>query len=80
MVNAMKVLYFAHIKHKLKKESDTFEVSSMSVEAFKAMLYEQYPEIKDETFQVAVNEEFVRDTDMIEPQDVVALIPPVSGG
>ena len=31
-------------------------------------------------FQVAVNEEFVQDEDIIQPTDTVALIPPVSGG
>lgn len=40
----------------------------------------RHPSIKSKKFQVAVNEEFVQDEDIIQPTDTVALIPPVSGG
>ena len=44
------------------------------------MIVEHYPEMAHKQFQIAVNEEFVKLTDKIEPGDTVALIPPVSGG
>ena len=50
----------------------------MTVQEFEAYLFEQHPKLKK--FQVAVNEEFVRKDDIVQPQDTVALIPPVSGG
>ena len=46
----------------------------------KERLYIDYPELDGEVFQVAVNESFERDESVIAPDDVVALIPPVSGG
>lgn len=52
----------------------------MTVQEFEAYLLEQHPEIENKKFQVAVNEEFVRKDDIVQPQDTVALIPPVSGG
>ena len=77
----MKVLYFAHIKAKLDRTEDQFSFAEpITVQQFKNHLYETYPVIRDEQFQIAVNEEFVRDEDVIHNNDVVALIPPVSGG
>ncbi|WP_265182235.1 MoaD/ThiS family protein [Geomicrobium sp. JCM 19055] len=33
-----------------------------------------------ERTMIAINEEFVEDTDYVQPGDMVAFIPPVSGG
>ncbi|TDM02314.1 MoaD/ThiS family protein [Macrococcus carouselicus] len=77
----MKVLYFAHTKEIVDRREDQFTFTEpVTVEAFRAHLYMTYPKLQGEKFQLAVNEEFVRETDMIMPHDVVALIPPVSGG
>lgn len=77
----MKVLYFAEIKEILQKGTEEFELEhEMTVEAFKKYLFETYPEIKGKQFQIALNEEFVPNDELIQPSDVVALIPPVSGG
>ncbi|GGB08348.1 molybdopterin converting factor subunit 1 [Macrococcus hajekii] len=77
----MKVLYFAHTKEIVDRREDQFTFSEpITVTAFRQHLCTTYPDLQGEKFQVAVNEEFVRDTDMIMPEDVVALIPPVSGG
>ena len=52
---------------------------ALSVQQFEDLLFERYPQI-NKKFQVAVNEEFVQKSDFIQPNDTVALIPPVSGG
>lgn len=77
----MKVLYFAHLKEiiNIKEEQITLN-QDYSVLNFKQYLVEKHPELKDETFQIAVNEEFVQESSVITDKDVVALIPPVSGG
>ncbi|MBO1198104.1 molybdopterin converting factor subunit 1 [Staphylococcus simiae] len=77
----MKILYFAEIKELIQKaeENITFE-QAVSVQQFENYLFGRYPQIDNKKFQVAVNEEFVQKTDVIQPNDVVALIPPVSGG
>ena len=77
----VKVLYFAEIKEILQTDSETIDINeSINVDAFKQNLFERHPSIKSKKFQVAVNEEFVQDEDIIQPTDTVALIPPVSGG
>ncbi len=53
---------------------------ALTVQQFKDLLFERYPQINNKKFQiVAVNEEFVQKSDFIQPNDTVALIPPVSG-
>lgn len=77
----MKVLYFAHIKAKVNRSQDEFTFTEpISVIDLKAHLGKTYPNIQGESYQIAVNEEFVKDDEMIQNNDVVALIPPVSGG
>ncbi|MBE7599243.1 molybdopterin converting factor subunit 1 [Staphylococcus aureus] len=74
----MKVLYFAEIKDILQKaQEDIVLEQALTVED---LLFERYPQINNKKFQVAVNEEFVQKSDFIQPNDTVALIPPVSGG
>ena len=77
----MKVLYFAELKEILNQSSEEIDTQkTMTVQEFEAYLLEQHPEIENKKFQVAVNEEFVRKDDIVQPQDTVALITPVSGG
>ncbi|HAR3707500.1 TPA: molybdopterin converting factor subunit 1 [Staphylococcus aureus] len=76
----MKVLYFAEIKDILQKaQEDIVLEQALSVQQFEDLLF-GYPQINNKKFQVAVNEEFVQKSDFIQPNDTVALIPPVSGG
>nr|WP_249664802.1 molybdopterin converting factor subunit 1 [Staphylococcus caprae] len=80
-VNNVRVLYFAELKEILNQSSEEIDIKKeMTVQEFEAHLFNQHPEIDDKKFQIAVNEEFVRKDDIIQPQDTVALIPPVSGG
>ncbi|SCS72457.1 molybdopterin converting factor subunit 1 [Staphylococcus caeli] len=77
----MKVLYFAELKEILNVQSEEININSeITVDAFKQTLVERYPQIAEKQFQIAVNEEFVQSDAIIQPNDIVALIPPVSGG
>lgn len=77
----MRILYFAEMKELLDRSEDNFHFDyEISVEALKTHLYQTYPIIQGKKFQVAVNEEFVQNDEMVKPNDIVALIPPVSGG
>lgn len=77
----MKVLYFAELKEMLNQSSEEIVTQNeMTVQEFEVYLFERHPEISNKKFQVAVNEEFVKENDIIQPHDIVALIPPVSGG
>ena len=58
----------------------TLEESS-TVEILKKTLITKYSELKNiNDFAIAINEEYVEDATIIENNDVVAIIPPVSGG
>ncbi|CPO21108.1 putative molybdopterin-synthase small subunit [Staphylococcus aureus] len=77
----MKVLYFAHLKEILNKKEEQIELDNKySVLEFRQYLFERHPELSDEIFQIAVNEEFVQEQHVVTDHDTIALIPPVSGG
>lgn len=63
-----------------KAQEDIVLEQALTVQQFEDLLFERYPQINNKKFQVAVNEEFVQKSDFIQPNDTVALIPPVSGG
>ncbi|MFQ3182059.1 MAG: molybdopterin converting factor subunit 1 [Polaribacter sp.] len=55
--------------------------NSTDVGAFKLVLKEKYPQLKNITsYAIAVNEAYAEDILILKEGDVVALIPPVSGG
>ena len=77
----MKVLYFAELKEILGTDSENIDLSyDITVKDFITNLFEKHPSIREKQFQIAVNEEFVQNDDVVRPDDIVALIPPVSGG
>lgn len=77
----MKVLYFAELKEILGTDSENIDLSyDITVKDFITNLFEKHPSIQEKQFQIAVNEEFVQNDDVVRPDDIVALIPPVSGG
>jgi len=52
-----------------------------SVEQLKQYLIKEHPDLnKYNNFSIAVNEEYVETDYILKSNDVVALIPPVSGG
>ncbi|EJS70152.1 molybdopterin converting factor subunit 1 [Bacillus cereus] len=56
------------------------EKQEMNVGQLKDRLKESYHLQSLDTVMVAINEEFVTSEEMIKDGDIVALIPPVSGG
>lgn len=52
-----------------------------SIKAFKDILKNEFSSLEHiQTYAIAVNEAYAEDTDVLKPGDVVAIIPPVSGG
>jgi molybdopterin converting factor subunit 1 len=78
----IKILFFG-ITADLIGESQqviAFE-NAIAVGAFKLVLKEKYPQLKNiESYAIAVNEVYAEDTLLLKEGDVVAVIPPVSGG
>lgn len=77
----MKILYFAELKELLNRSTETIHLdTTLTVQEFESYLLKHHSELKSKKFQIAVNEEFVRQDDIVQPGDTIALIPPVSGG
>lgn len=77
----MEIKIFAGIKEKIGKDVIDIPVGDeITVADLKERIYIDYPELDGEVFQVAVNEAFQTDDYTVKSGDVVALIPPVSGG
>ena len=79
----VKILYFSSIKDKLKKQAEELEIKeNTTIEELLTLLQEKYPEIKDilSNVMIAVNEEYKEKKYNLKNNDVVAIIPPVSGG
>lgn len=77
----MEIKIFAGIKEKVGKDVIDIPVGDeITVADLKERIYIDYPELDGEVFQIAVNEAFQTDDYTVKSGDVVALIPPVSGG
>ncbi|MDE5415928.1 molybdopterin converting factor subunit 1 [Alkalihalobacterium chitinilyticum] len=77
----MKVLLFAQLEEIVGEREIEIKSEPMTVGQLKDVLLEKYPNLRslDSTI-VAVNEEYVKNDTQLKENDVVALIPPVSGG
>lgn len=78
----MEVLAFGIVKDIFGGSSINIEVNNaLNVDGLKLVLEEKFLELKRLTsYMVAVNNEYAMAKDSIQPNDEVAIIPPVSGG
>lgn len=76
------ILLFGITKDLVGKQKIKLQLSSKTTVAdFKKVLQEQYPELIElNSIAIAVNSEYADDRHMLNPNDEIALIPPVSGG
>lgn len=75
-----KILFFAHLRDAVGEEVIRMDVSGKTVSQVKELLSSTYDLQRFDTVMTAVNEEFASDDEMIQPEDEIAFIPPVSGG
>ena len=55
--------------------------NAISVADFKSVLKEKYPQLKNiNSYAIAVNEAYAKDDIILKQNDVIAVIPPVTGG
>lgn len=78
----IQLLFFGITTDLTNEHAITFEVKAKStVENIKIALTTKYPNLKNlHQFAIAVNEEYADDDLVLKENDVVAIIPPVSGG
>ncbi len=75
------VLYFGQLKEEAGTASESLEIDASTV----ARLYDQLKERHDLTMpfdnlRAARNEIFCKGTETVRPDDVIAFMPPMSGG
>lgn len=79
----MMILFFAQARQVTRLDSVKWEVShAQSAESLWKWLLEQFPNLApfQNSSRLACNEEYLGRGQLLQPSDVVALIPPVSGG
>lgn len=77
----IKVLFFAAMKEQAGTSEYTLETSEANVGDLREKVKEAFPQVTGtDRVMVAVNEEFTTDQDVVYAGDIVAFIPPVSGG
>lgn len=78
----LRVLFFAGLRDLAGTPESLFEHGSatLDIEGLKRELLARHPALHFEGVRFAKNEEFVSPETRFEDGDVVALIPPVSGG
>jgi sulfur-carrier protein len=75
-----KILFFAHLRDEVGEESVTIDAAGKTVAEVKTLVAEQYKVQKLDNAMTAINEEFAPNDEVIKEGDVIAFIPPVSGG
>ncbi|WP_059171787.1 molybdopterin converting factor subunit 1 [Bacillus sp. FJAT-27445] len=75
-----KVMFFAHLRDAAGVDSITVEAAGKTVAELKAELGKKFDLPKMDTVMTAINEEFSSNEETINEGDVIAFIPPVSGG
>lgn len=76
-----KVLFFAHLRDAVGgEEFITLDATGKTVAELKVELSTKYELPQMDTVMTAINEEFATNDEIIQEGDVIAFIPPVSGG
>ena len=68
---------------KLTELTGNHEIKIMPVrdtDSLKATLYQQFPELADMQFFIAINNKMVQDNTEFDEDAIIALLPPFSGG
>ena len=76
------ILLFGITKDMVGKQKLQMELqNAVTVADFKKLLQEKYPELIElNSIAIAVNSEYASDEVVLQSNDEIALIPPVSGG
>ncbi len=74
------VLFFAHQQELIGKDRLERNESNISIRELRSKLMQDYPNLSLHNTMSAINEEYADEERMVEENDVIAFIPPVSGG
>lgn len=74
------VLFFAELQEVVGDEKLSFQAEGMTVKELKASALAKYNLANIDSAMIAVNEEYADEDTVLASGDIVAFIPPVSGG
>lgn len=73
-------MFFAHLRDAVGEEFIMLDVSGNTVQEVKNLVESKFSGLKLDTVMTAINEEFAGPEEIVQQGDVIAFIPPVSGG
>ena len=78
----MTLLAFGIAKEIVNGSTVSIDVDEeLTVAELKELLKEHYPQLKElRSFLIAVNNSYASPSQLVKPEDEIAIIPPVSGG
>lgn len=78
----IKANYFGMIAEAIGKNAETLQVefNQMNVSDLTTFFIQHYPELKNKSFKIAINQQMAADDIQINENDEIALLPPFAGG
>lgn len=76
----IEILLFAHLQEEVSESALHIDCENITVAELKEVLITKYNVAISSEIMVAINEEYANEDDIIQTGDVIAMIPPVSGG
>ncbi|SEM28427.1 molybdopterin synthase sulfur carrier subunit/molybdopterin molybdotransferase [Chryseobacterium taichungense] len=76
-MSTVKIISFGRLKEILGPD---FEIESENTDELLSQLTEKFPQLKDLKVRSAVNQKIISENKALQNNDVVALMPPYSGG
>ncbi len=78
----LKVLFFGISTDLIGAKSISFSIlPNTTVSEFKILIQEKYPQLSQiNSYAIAINESYASNETVLKENDMVAVIPPVSGG
>jgi len=77
----IKVIYFAVLRDLAKKKEEQLSVDpGTTPQSLYDMLQEKYSFPDQNTFKVAINDNFTEWNEPLDQQDIIVFMPPVTGG
>lgn len=73
----IKIISFGRLKEILGPD---FEAEAENTDELLSQLNEKFPQMKDLKLRIAVNQKIISENTALENNDMVALMPPYSGG
>ena len=76
----MTIKYFGKVAELTNRSQESWDCEGMTISEFENRLKEAYPELANDTIQIAVNLTIAKPDFLIKNTDEIAILPPFSGG